>query len=248
VAAVYLVFAAEFAQALISNTQPERLPWYVGLHFAYLTLYTAVAWRPALPSQWFHLYFALQTMIVASLLLLDPELGTVTALFVLLSFQAASAFADSSHWVWVSVFAALVAGPFMFYLGALTGLARALLPIAGCFILAAYITVNREIEAARAQGQVMLNELEEIHRQLQSYAAQVEELTAIEERNRLARELHDSVSQTLFSIALNTRSAQILLERDPSQVRTQLGQLQQLTQDALAQMRGLIAQWRPKAD
>jgi two-component system NarL family sensor kinase len=76
-----------------------------------------------------------------------------------------------------------------------------------------------------------------------------------EERNRLARELHDSVSQTMFSIILNIRSTQILLERDPAQVRaqqvraqqvrTQLEQLQKLTQSALAQMRSLIAQLRP---
>jgi signal transduction histidine kinase len=74
----------------------------------------------------------------------------------------------------------------------------------------------------------------------------VEELAAMEERNRLARELHDSVSQTMFSLLLATRSAQILLERDPVRVRPQLEQLQELTQSALAQMRSLIAELRPK--
>jgi signal transduction histidine kinase len=91
----------------------------------------------------------------------------------------------------------------------------------------------------------MLGELQDTHRQLQAYADQVEELAAMEERNRLARELHDSVSQTLFSIVLHTRSAQILLERDPPRIRPQLQRLQELTQNALAQMRGLIAQLRP---
>ncbi len=248
VTAVYLVFAAEFAQALFSNTQPELLPWYLGLHFVYLILYTAVVRRPALRFELLHLYFALQSITVTALLLLNPELGTVTALFVLLSFQAASVFTGSTRWAWVSVFALLTAGPLMFYLGALTGLARALMPMAGSFVLAAYIVANHETEEARRKSQVMLSELEEAHRQLQSYAGQVEELAAMEERNRLARELHDSVSQTLFSIVLNTRSAQILLERDPSQVRLQLERLQQLTQNALAEMRGLIAQLRPKAD
>jgi signal transduction histidine kinase len=83
---------------------------------------------------------------------------------------------------------------------------------------------------------------------LQSYAGQVEELAAVEERNRLARELHDSVSQTIFSITLNTRAAQILLERNPAGVKPQLEQLQKLTQNALVQMRSLIAQLRPKSD
>ena len=91
----------------------------------------------------------------------------------------------------------------------------------------------------------MLSELQETHRQLQAYADQVEELATIEERSRLARELHDSVSQTLFSIVLNTRSAQILQERNPARVKPQLEQLQELTQNTLAQMRSLIAQLRP---
>ena len=44
---------------------------------------------------------------------------------------------------------------------------------------------------------------------------------------------------------LNTRTAQILIERKPEQVRIQLEQLQALTQEALAEMRSLIAQLRP---
>ncbi len=74
----------------------------------------------------------------------------------------------------------------------------------------------------------------------------MEQIAAIEERNRLARELHDSVSQTMFSIILNTRATQILVDREPNRVRPQLEKLQILTQDALTEMRGLIAQLRPQ--
>jgi signal transduction histidine kinase len=78
------------------------------------------------------------------------------------------------------------------------------------------------------------------HERLTVYAGQVEELSAIQERNRLARELHDSVSQTIFSTRLHCRSARILLERDPGQASLQLEQLQSLTQSSLEQMRDLI--------
>jgi signal transduction histidine kinase len=91
----------------------------------------------------------------------------------------------------------------------------------------------------------LLNELQETHRQLEAQAGQVEELAAMQERNRLARELHDSVSQTMFSIVLNIRSTQIRLEREPAGVRPQLEQLQELSSRALSQMRALISQWRP---
>ncbi len=73
-------------------------------------------------------------------------------------------------------------------------------------------------------------------------------MAALEERNRLARELHDSVSQTLFGIILTARSAQLLLERDPDRLPSELERLQALTQNALAEMRGLIAKLRPQSD
>jgi signal transduction histidine kinase len=117
--------------------------------------------------------------------------------------------------------------------------------MAAGIIFPAYVIVNHEIETARAQSQALLNELQETHRQLESYAGQAEELAAMQERNRLARELHDSVSQTMFSIILNIRSTQILLGREPARVRPQLEQLQELTSRALSQMRTLISQWRP---
>jgi signal transduction histidine kinase len=147
--------------------------------------------------------------------------------------------------VWVGLFVLLTGGSLMVYLGPLEGLALGLTPSAVGIVLAAYVVVTEEIESARAGSQALLGELEETHKQLQAYADRVEELATMEERSRLARELHDSVSQTLFSIVLNTRSAQILQERNPARVKPQLEQLQALTQNALAQMRGLIAQLRP---
>ena len=65
------------------------------------------------------------------------------------------------------------------------------------------------------------------------------------ERNRLARELHDSVSQAIFSITLISQSARLLLNRDPARVPVQVDRLQTMTADALAQLRSLIAQLRP---
>jgi signal transduction histidine kinase len=75
----------------------------------------------------------------------------------------------------------------------------------------------------------------------------VDELAALRERNRLARELHDSVSQAVFSIVLAVRSAQLMREREPDRVEEQLALLQELTQNALARMRAFIADLRPRS-
>ena len=74
---------------------------------------------------------------------------------------------------------------------------------------------------------------------------------ALEERQRLARDLHDSVSQALFSMTLQTRGAQLALERegmDPAgPVGRRLSDLKELTEGALAEMRMLIFELRPGA-
>jgi signal transduction histidine kinase len=71
------------------------------------------------------------------------------------------------------------------------------------------------------------------------------ELNIVEERNRLARELHDAVSQKLFGLVLNAESAATLLRRDPDAAADQVARLGELAQDALEELRGLIFELRP---
>ena len=74
-----------------------------------------------------------------------------------------------------------------------------------------------------------------------------QEKVALEERQRLARDLHDSVSQAVYGIALGARSAMELLSTDPTQVREPLEYVLRLSEAALAEMRALIFELRPEA-
>ncbi len=73
------------------------------------------------------------------------------------------------------------------------------------------------------------------------------ELSAIEERNRLARDLHDSAVQKLFGMVLEARSASVLLERDPEAAREPVERLGELAQEAIGELRSLVFQLRPAA-
>jgi len=241
--AVYLFYSAILARSLAE--QALRPHMYLALELAFLLLFTLMLWRPGLRAGILHLYFCIQAAITLVLISLHPEFDFVVNFFVLLSFQAALVLKEPVRWVWIGILVFLTGSSLIFYLG-IDGLARAVLSIVGCIIFAAYVVTNQEVEQARFQSQAILDELRETHQRLEQHASQVEEFAAIEERNRLARELHDSVSQTMFSIVLNIRTAQILLERNPAQMRLQLEQLQGLTQNALGQMRSLIAQLRPQ--
>jgi signal transduction histidine kinase len=72
-------------------------------------------------------------------------------------------------------------------------------------------------------------------------------LAALEERQRLARDLHDSVTQTLFSASVIAEMLPILWTNDPEQVRSNLDELHQLTRGALTEMRALLTELRPPA-
>jgi signal transduction histidine kinase len=86
-------------------------------------------------------------------------------------------------------------------------------------------------------------------RRLVEHAKASSHVAALEERNRLARELHDSVSQALFSMTLHTRAMELAAQTEglnsQNPLMRSLVQMRGLTQDALSEMRALIFQLRP---
>jgi signal transduction histidine kinase len=70
---------------------------------------------------------------------------------------------------------------------------------------------------------------------------------ALEERQRLARELHDSVSQALYGIALGAKTARTLLDQNPRLAGDPLDYVLSLSEAGLAEMRALIFELRPES-
>lgn len=77
--------------------------------------------------------------------------------------------------------------------------------------------------------------------------SQLEEAAVAAERSRLARDLHDAVTQTLFSASLIAEVLPRIWERSPEEGRKRLDELRGLTRGALAEMRTLLLELRPAA-
>jgi nitrate/nitrite-specific signal transduction histidine kinase len=99
---------------------------------------------------------------------------------------------------------------------------------------------ERRLFIALAQRGAMAIENAQLYEQAQFAAT-------VEERQRLARELHDAVTQTLFSSSLIADVLPRIWERNPEEGRRRLEELRQLTRGALAEMRTLLLELRPSA-
>jgi signal transduction histidine kinase len=118
----------------------------------------------------------------------------------------------------------------------------------GTIIGAFYLTEKEGADVFDAEDQALI-ELLAAHASIAITNArlyeQSRELSILSERNRLALELHDVVSQKLFSVRLTAEAAATQMDRDPDAARAQLERLGELAGEALEELRVLILGLRP---
>ena len=112
-----------------------------------------------------------------------------------------------------------------------------------------YVTLYiRQLEA-REQAQALLTELEAANRQLSEYAAQVENLTIATERQRMARELHDTLSQGLAGLILQLEAADAHLTKEhPERAQEIIAQAMEQARATLANARRAIGDLRSSTE
>ena len=197
-------------------------------------------------SPWPTVYMVMQTAIVVGLFLLPGDDDFFAALFAVLSMQALQRFGFRGA-AWLAVFALLMLLTFLADYPPAQAIALTLVYSAVNVFLGAYALATRRADEARNRNKALGRELETANAELRDYSERLEGLAVTRERNRLARELHDSVTQTIFSMTLASQSAAILLPGEPSKADAQLERLRQLAESALAEMRILISELRPDA-
>jgi signal transduction histidine kinase/streptogramin lyase len=122
-----------------------------------------------------------------------------------------------------------------------------LLALVGCGF-GAYRWRIRSVEArSRDLEQQVEQEIEQRMRVEEALRQSEMEKAVTAERSRLARELHDAVTQTLFSASLIAEVLPRLWAKDPERGQQQLEEVRLLTRGALAEMRSLLLELRPEA-
>jgi NarL family two-component system sensor histidine kinase LiaS len=103
----------------------------------------------------------------------------------------------------------------------------------------------RQFNAMAGQLETDTTELRELADHNAQLALKAQRLAALEERHRLARELHDGVKQYLFGVNLATAAALNLLEDDPERARAKLLEARELSRQAQAELMALLNELRP---
>lgn len=246
------LFAAAFLLLVVSvlaaDTPAAGLP-ALALGLVYVLLATVgFAWieRQETPGQVIA-YLATQILLgVAVFLLAHAFQGQTAGLFLLLLLVGQSVQVLPPPW---AVAVGLPVGAVLMGHGLLMGLTTGwgdAAREATVMLVATVITFL--ISRIAAHERRARSELAVANQRLQAYAAQAEVLATTQERNRLAREIHDTLAQSFTGIALQLEGIDSALARDRRDVAAQrLGQAQSLAREGLAEARRSVQALRPRA-
>jgi signal transduction histidine kinase len=193
----------------------------------------------------FIVYLIVQILLTLVLLHTLGYPDFLAVLFAILSMQVMQRLNFWQGVVWIGLFNPLIAISLLNPYGLSQAIALALIFTALNVFLASYSLKIRSAESASIRNLALAQELQDANSQLHAYSQQLEHLSSARERHRLARDLHDSVTQTIFSMTLTTQSAMLLMDHHPDQVKNLLQRLNNLTRSALSEIHLLITELRP---
>jgi signal transduction histidine kinase len=192
------------------------------------------------------LYLAAQAAVIVCLAILQQGLFTFIFLAIILSVQAALVVPLRTAVLWVALFMLLTLVSAVVADG-WRGTLNAVLNMLGYPVALTFGVVMRRAQDAQRHSQQLLADLQAAHQQLQDFTGQAKQLAVAEERNRLARELHDSVKQQRCAAHLQISTARTLLTRDPAATGAHLDEAERLASLAQRELSGLIHALRPAA-
>ena len=193
-----------------------------------------------------HLRLAVLTLLTLTMVALDINFSAVIILYFILSGRALFLFPNRVGYAWVFLLGGLttVLLGYLLYPNWLYGLLNGLGSTCGYIFVGSAANAQRRAEQASAESARLLQELQATHQQLQAYAARAEVLAVAEERNRLAREMHDTLGHRLTVAAVQLEGAQKLVERDPAKATQMIGTVREQVLEGLHELRRTVAALR----
>ena len=182
------------------------------------------------------MYFIAQGIIILSLLRLSASSDIFVLLFYILALEAATVLIARYALTWIAGFY-LFASLNMLWNQVTGGIYVVFFYAAGFLLTAVFGTALRQTEIARRKNEDLLEELKTTQHQLQ-------DLAVTKERNRMAREMHDSLGHRLTVSIVQLEGAQRLIPTDPERAARMVGTMRDEMKEALAELRRTVSALR----
>lgn len=191
-----------------------------------------------------NLMIAIQALIVGYLVAASGVGFSLLILFFILSASAALYNNLRGVLLWIGAFTAFTAWH-LYQAGGWREIAGGLAIYTGGYLFFGFVTLALSAaRKAQATSERLLVELRAKNVQLEEYAGQVETLAAVEERNRLAREVHDTLGHRLTSTAVQLEAAERLAARDPAKTAELVSIARQQVREGLQELRQTVGRLR----
>jgi signal transduction histidine kinase len=220
------------------------LRWVIVILLAAIAIVQMRPPKRGSPSWKIHLHVGVHGSLVAALMFLQPGWTMYPVLYITPITWAILALPLPVGVYWIAFFTVATAASFAVGINLGEGLLALFLYGVLYSFLGAFAAALARADAARLESQALLVELQEAHDQLQEYAMRVEELAVVEERNRLAREMHDTLGHLLTVSAVQLEGAQRLCSQDQERAALMIGTVREQIREALKELRSTVATLR----
>ena len=189
-------------------------------------------------------FFSVQCLLVFGIGLVLGTGGTWLIGVPLVGF-AVERLAPRQRWVvYVALVASVVLPLGLRHANWISALVSSVTVSTAVFFVDVFAQMRLNEEQARERAERLMTELEEANVQLAAYATQAEELAMTQERNRLAREIHDNLGHTLTIVNVQIEAAKAVMDSDPGRALDAMNKAQELAQKGLARVRESVAALR----
>lgn len=233
---VFVVVAMLVSVSLLTLPGPATGPGAAALCIAFGAVYVLGS-RAATTPRHVAVYLVVQAFITAALIALSGGLDTYNFLFFVLGMQAMLVLPTRAAGVLIGAFY-LTSSLLVLWARGAAGTVSLVFNAAVFFFTGAFGYILRQAETARREKERLLDELRASQRQ-------IHELAVFEERNRLARDLHDSAKQRAFALSAQLDAVRSLLRRDPAAAEVHLQRAEQVADHLRQELANLILQLRP---
>ncbi len=241
-----LAMVAVTIAGLLDMTQPaERILVAILLAVFALILFAPIFWSGH--GIRVHAGLAILSALVAVLLTLRPGWNFYPILFFLMAPTAMIHLSPRAGFTWIGLFT-LITGVIFVMAEGFLGLAILLPFAAGYIFFGVFGWMTVEADRNRARSEQLLTELQTAHRQLQENAIRAEELAIVQERNRIARDVHDSLGHRLTVAAVQLEGAQRLVHANPERAEKIIATVRDQIREGLADLRRTVAILRATVD